>query len=174
MRMTPEQAKFLLNEVLLPQVQNEAKTTKRVFESMPADQGGYKPDPKSMGAWELATHIAGADNMFLDGIPKGAFDHTGTTVPDSVKTPAELAAWYEAAIAKGTAGLASLKPEDLVRVIDFFGVFKMPAVSYLQVLCSHSIHHRGQLSAYLRPMGGKVPAIYGGSADEPFQMPASA
>jgi len=44
-----------------------------------------------------------------------------------------------------------------------------PAFSYLQFAQDHLVHHRGQLSTYLRPMGGKVPDIYGGSADEPFQ-----
>jgi uncharacterized damage-inducible protein DinB len=45
---------------------------------------------------------------------------------------------------------------------------------YLQFMLMHLSHHRGQLSTYLRPMGSKVPSIYGGSADEPFQMPAKA
>jgi uncharacterized damage-inducible protein DinB len=47
-------------------------------------------------------------------------------------------------------------------------------VQFLGLVSNHSIHHRGQLSSYLRPMGSKVPKIYGGSADEPFEMPASA
>jgi uncharacterized damage-inducible protein DinB len=49
----------------------------------------------------------------------------------------------------------------------------MPAAFYLQFLNNHSIHHRGELATYLRPMGSKVPQIYGGSYDEPFQPPAS-
>jgi uncharacterized damage-inducible protein DinB len=49
-----------------------------------------------------------------------------------------------------------------------FGMFNLPAVMYLQFMLNHSIHHRGQLSAYLRPMGAKVPSIYGGSFDEPM------
>jgi uncharacterized damage-inducible protein DinB len=53
-------------------------------------------------------------------------------------------------------------------------VFNLPAVAYLGFLNNHSIHHRGQLAAYLRPMGSKVPNIYGGSFDEPMQMPAGA
>ena len=57
--------------------------------------------------------------------------------------------------------------------IDFFGVFNFPAVMYLTFLNNHMIHHRGQLSTYLRAMGGKVPSIYGGSADEPFQAAAA-
>jgi uncharacterized damage-inducible protein DinB len=57
----------------------------------------------------------------------------------------------------------------MTRVVDFFGLFKWPAVSYLGFGNNHSIHHRGQLAAYIRSMGGKVPAIYGGSADEPWK-----
>jgi len=54
-------------------------------------------------------------------------------------------------------------------VIPFFGVMEMPAVAYLNFMNLHTAHHRGQLSTYLRPMGSKVPSIYGGSADEPFK-----
>ena len=64
-------------------------------------------------------------------------------------------------------------PEQLVTPIEFFGVFNLPAVAYLGFLNNHSIHHRGELATYLRPMGSKVPSIYGGSYDEPFQPPAS-
>ena len=53
----------------------------------------------------------------------------------------------------------------LVKMIDFRGVFKFPAVNFLQVGLNHSIHHRGQLTMYLRPMGAKVPSIYGESYD---------
>ncbi|MBM3756134.1 MAG: hypothetical protein FJW38_19370 [Acidobacteria bacterium] len=62
--------------------------------------------------------------------------------------------------------------EALASERNFFGAFNFPAVVYLNWANIHSIHHRGQLSAYLRSMGGKVPSIYGGSADEPFQMPS--
>jgi uncharacterized damage-inducible protein DinB len=51
---------------------------------------------------------------------------------------------------------------------------KMPAVNYLLFTLTHMVHHRGQLSTYLRPMGGKVPSIYGGSFDEKWQAPADA
>jgi uncharacterized damage-inducible protein DinB len=52
-------------------------------------------------------------------------------------------------------------------------VFNLPAAFYLGFLNNHSIHHRGELATYLRPMGSKVPQIYGGSYDEPFQMPGA-
>ena len=54
----------------------------------------------------------------------------------------------------------------MAAVINFFGVFNYPTVTYLTFLSNHSIHHRGQLSAYLRAMGSLVPAIYGPSGDE--------
>ena len=56
-------------------------------------------------------------------------------------------------------------PPTPARIIELFGVYKMPAVAYLSMALRHSIHHRGQLSSYARAMGGKVPAIYGPSAD---------
>jgi uncharacterized damage-inducible protein DinB len=66
-----------------------------------------------------------------------------------------------------------LTPAQLLTPIEFFGVFNLPAAFYLQFLNNHSIHHRGELATYLRPMGSKVPQIYGGSYDQPFQPPVS-
>jgi uncharacterized damage-inducible protein DinB len=57
----------------------------------------------------------------------------------------------------------------LVKQVKFY-VFDYPLLVYVQFMLSHTIHHRGQLSVYLRPMGAKVPSIYGGSADEPMTM----
>jgi uncharacterized damage-inducible protein DinB len=59
---------------------------------------------------------------------------------------------------------ADLSPE-----VDFYGT-KRPNAHYLVFCVVHGAHHRGQLAAYLRPLGGKVPSIYGGSADEPYQV----
>ena len=61
--------------------------------------------------------------------------------------------------------LPKLSGEQLAKIVDFRGVFQMPAVAYLNFSLHHTIHHRGQLSTYLRAMGGKVPAIYGESYD---------
>jgi uncharacterized damage-inducible protein DinB len=55
--------------------------------------------------------------------------------------------------------------EQLVRIIDLLGMVQMPAVNFVALSVKHSVHHRGQLSTYLRPMGGKVPGIYGPTAD---------
>jgi len=173
--MTPEQATFLLNEIYLPQIRNEHKTTRRVIEAVPADQSGWKPDAKSKSALDLAWHIASSECFFLNGIAEGKYERTGDgSMPASIKTPADVLKWYDENHAKATSRVTQLSGDSLVRPIDFFGVFKFPAVAYAGFMCSHSIHHRGQLSSYLRPMGSKVPSIYGPSADEGVPATASA
>ena len=52
--------------------------------------------------------------------------------------------------------LTHLTNEQLTKIVDFRGMFQLPAVVYLNFVIHHSIHHRGQLSMYLRPMGAKV------------------
>jgi uncharacterized damage-inducible protein DinB len=86
----------------------------------------------------------------------------------------DILSWYETNYADRIAKLKALPADKLTQVIPAFGVFELPAVMYLNFMLMHMAHHRGQLSAYLRPMGSKVPRIYGGSADEPFEMPAQA
>lgn len=170
--MTPEQASFLLNEVYLPQIRNEQKTTRRVIEAVPAERSGWKPDPKSKSALELAWHIASSECFFVSGIVKGKFESGDGSMPASIKTPADVLKWYDENFNQLVAQLGQIKGDDLVRMIDFFGMFNFPAIVYAGLACSHSIHHRGQLSTYLRPMGAKVPSIYGPSADA--EMPSSA
>ena len=82
-------------------------------------------------------------------------------------------AYYDAEIPKAIEAVKKLTPEQLAKPVQFFA-WTNPNVAYAQFLLKHTIHHRGQLSAYLRPMGAKVPAIYGGSADEPFDTAAAA
>ena len=70
--------------------------------------------------------------------------------------------------------LTNATPEQLMRVVDFRGMLQMPAVSYLLLGLRHTIHHRGQLSSYLRCMGAKVPAMYGESYDSEQARKAAA
>jgi uncharacterized damage-inducible protein DinB len=171
--MTNDQAEFLLKQVLLPQINQERTTTRRVIEAIPADKSGWKPDPKSKSALELAWHIASSECFFLNGVAEGKFNPGGGSMPDSIKTPADILKWYDENIAKATAAVSSVNGDALNRTIDFFGVFNFPGIVYVNLMSNHSIHHRGQLSTYLRPMGSKVPKIYGGSADEPIEIPAA-
>src|SRR5579883_624963 len=170
--MTPDQAEFLLKEVYLPQIHNERKTTRRVIEAIPQDKSGWRPDPTSKTALELAWHLASSECFFLNGVAAGNFA-SGGAMPEHIKTSADVVKWYDENSAKATAAVSALKGDALTRPIDFRGVFNFPAIVYVGLMNSHCIHHRGQLATYLRPMGAKVPRIYGGSADEPMEIPAT-
>ena len=78
---------------------------------------------------------------------------------------ADVARWYADDFGQDLGRIAALPVDALMKVVDFRGIFQLPAVAYLHTAQIHSIHHRGQLSMYLRPMGAKVPAIYGESYD---------
>lgn len=171
--MQPEQATFLLN-FLLPQIRNEHTLTKKVIEAVPVDKGEYQPDPRSMTALDLAWHIAASESFFMDGASSGQFNFGGGKRPDTIRSSADVVAWYTEHFEKSVEQASKMTPEQLLKSIDFHGMFNFSAIVYLQLMLSHSIHHRGQLSAYLRPMGAKVPSIYGGSADEPMPMADSA
>jgi uncharacterized damage-inducible protein DinB len=85
--------------------------------------------------------------------------------PETLQTPADILGWYEKEFSANLQRLQQLKDEDLLKIVDFRGMFQLPAVLYLNFILKHTIHHRGQLSMYLRPMGAKVPSIYGESYD---------
>jgi hypothetical protein len=77
----------------------------------------------------------------------------------------EIAEWYGEEYLKNFDAVSRLSREQLIKIVDFRGLFQRPAYTFLQAGLLHAVHHRGQLSTYLRPMGGKVPAIYGESYD---------
>jgi uncharacterized damage-inducible protein DinB len=163
--MTADQAMFLLQSVYLGTLKNESGITKRILEAVPADKCEYKPDPVSKSAIELVRHIAAADNRFVEAVVNGVFDTNPAMIPDNIKTPREIAAWYEQRHAKNIDALSKLNGDQLAKIVDFRGMFQWPAVKFLVFGLHHTIHHRGQLSAYLRSMGAKVPSIYGESYD---------
>ena len=163
--MQPDQASFLLHGVFLPALKNERRITQTVIEAIPLDKGDYRPDPVSKSALELAWHIVATEMRFMDAVLAGQFDFTPRPLPDSIKTSRDLSAWYTENFAARFERLTKLSQEQLLKVVDFRGLFQLPAVMYLEFVLHHSIHHRGQLSMYLRPMGAKVPAMYGESYD---------
>jgi len=165
--MTSEQALFL-RDLLLHAIQEEFSTTKRVLAAVPDERSDYRPDPKYRTARELAWHIVDSEIQFFDGIARGSFG--SEEAPNPTSKMAEMIAHYDAHFKAGVEKIREMSGEQLAATINFFGVAEFPAVIYLTWLSNHSIHHRGQLSAYLRPMGAKVPAIYGPSGDEMWQQ----
>lgn len=167
--MSPEQAKGI-SLFLLEAIEQESTLTRKVLAAVPAEKTDYRPHPTNMSALELATHIATSEIWFLNGIAAASFP---MEEGPKFSSPAEALAFYEREFPAALAKVKALSGEQLSTVVDFFGM-KFPNVVYLNFSQVHSVHHRGQLSTYLRPMGAKVPSIYGGSADEPFQMTGSA
>ena len=168
--MTPQDASAVRN-FLLPQIDDEMKTTRRVLAAVPEDKADYKPHETSMTAGDLARHIAFVEIWFLEGVLKGEF-----AAPDDSSMPSTIAGVLEAYDGQAPALLAKVRDltgEQLAQPVTFYS-WTLPRVAYLQFLQKHTIHHRGQLSAYLRPMGSRVPSIYGGSADEPMTTEAGA
>jgi len=164
--MTSEEAK-LLCKVFVDTIQQETETTKKVMRAIPEAKKAYKPETKSMSAHDLAWHIATSEVWFMDGVLAGQF--VMTEPPAAPGTISAIVNWYETNHRERVNKLKSLPADKLMKPIPLFPGMELPAVAYLYLLNLHSSHHRGQLSTYLRPMGSKVPAIYGGSADEPMQ-----
>ena len=172
--LTAEQAHVLVHNVLLGTIKTESRTTKSVIAAVPGNNLDYRPDPCAKSANELLRHIAVADNFFLEAVVNGVFNPKSVSIPDDLKAPAEIANWYEQTYAKNFEALTQLPGEKLIKVVDFRGMFQLPAFQFIQFGLLHAIHHRGQLSTYLRPMGGKVPAIYGESYDSAEAKKAAA
>lgn len=170
--MNPADAK-LVADFLLSTIEMEIPTTTRVFAAVPGDRLDYRPDRVSKNALELIRHITLEDEWILNAVADGRF----APVPDQsdacgLMTPADAIAQYPDRVRAAMARVRALPAEDLVRQVDLMGAIQMPAIQFLSLMVRHSAHHRGQLSAYLRAMGGKVPSIYGPSADTMMAAPA--
>lgn len=160
------QAAAGLREFLVGSLTSETAVTRNVILAITNPQ--FKLDEKSSTAIERAQHIVSVEVQFVNEIAAGAFsmEPRYTNLPSD---PTALVAWYDKELPQALKAVQKMTPEQLSNVLDFYGAFQFPAVMYLDFAVKHSVHHRGQLSAYLRPMGSKVPSIYGGSADEPWQ-----
>jgi uncharacterized damage-inducible protein DinB len=164
--LTPEFV-FAYRELVLSTIAAESRATRKVIAAVPEAARRYKHDEKSKTAHELAWHLAESEVKFLDSIADMSF--TMGAPPSAPATIGEILAWYDENFPRALKRVRDMTPEQLLTPVDFFGVITEPVFKYLLLVNNHSVHHRGQLATYLRPMGSKVPSIYGGSADEPFQ-----
>jgi uncharacterized damage-inducible protein DinB len=160
-------------DFLIADFQNEMPATLRVFEAVPAGHLGYRPDPKAKTGLGLVRHITLEDEWLLNSIADGEF----TTPPDDsdacgIMTPADAIARYKIKVPAALDRVRAMPAEKLTKVLDLLGMIQMPAINFLALALKHSVHHRGQLSTYLRPMGGKNPSIYGPTADLQIKQPA--
>ncbi|MGE5205521.1 MAG: DinB family protein [Chlamydiota bacterium] len=155
-------------DMMAGSIAREMETTKKIIAAIPdARSRDYRPDPKARNAFELAWHIVSSEVQMLDEIADAKFSMEPRF--QEPKTISEMLAWYETNLPRALDRVRALSDQQLTKPVDFYGAFNYPAVYYLGFVTSHSIHHRGQLSTYLRPLGAKVPSIYGGSADEDWK-----
>lgn len=150
---------------LLDDHEREMATTRKVIAAMPEGQPDYAPSPKCTPALKLAFHIPAAEALFIGGILAGSFTYD-PKVADGIDSVAAVLAWGDAHLPPLIGQARQAPAEVWTRELDFFGVMKLTGLDTLSLALKHSVHHRGQLSSYLRPMGGKVPGIYGPSADD--------
>ena len=153
-------------------LENECATTRKVIAAFPDAQLDFKPGEKAKSAHELIWHLVQSEIWFGSAILKGEFGAESEAAAPA--TVAEMVAAYDAEVPKIIAQTKEISGDQLAKVVSFYNVFNFPLVMYMNFWLVHSVHHRGQLSTYLRCVGARVPSIYGGSADEPFEMPASA
>ena len=165
--MTADQAKAAA-DAMAALWEGEFQATANVIAAVKDDNRDYKPDGKSRTAWELATHLATADIWFMDCIAAGRFEFDQEKAKAAVAAfpnVAAVAAFYRQAFPEKLAALKALPAAQMAETLDFFSVMQKPRAAWIGFANNHSVHHRGQLAAYLRAMGSKVPDIYGPSAD---------
>lgn len=165
--MTADQAKTTA-ETLASLWEGEFPATCQVLAAVKDDNRSYKPDAKSRTAWEIATHLATSDIWFIDCVLNGKFEFNPEAAKQAeaqFKTVSDIVEFYKKTFPEKLAQVRALPADKLTPMVSFFGMMEMPNVKYLGFANNHSIHHRGQLAAYLRAMGSKVPNIYGPSAD---------
>lgn len=159
-------------QALTAELLAEAATTRRVLERVPNDQLEWKPKPKSMTLGQLAHHIATVPQGLTDAARADEFDVTNVKFdfPQPQNMVAVLAA-FDSGVRVAADYLKSLTDAQLDASWRMFRgdktVMAMPRYNFLRsIMFNHWIHHRGQLSVYLRLLDVPVPSIYGPSADE--------
>lgn len=153
-------------DFLVADFEREMQTTLRVLEAVPHGRLDYQPDAKAKTGLGLVLHIALEDSWLLNGIADGTF----TPPPDDsdacgIMNPADAVARYRSSVPPALDRVRAMSGDQLASTLNLFDMMTTSGVNFLVMALKHSVHHRGQLSTYLRAMGGTVPGIYGPTAD---------
>ena len=141
---------------------DESTTTGKVLSRIP-EGSDYRPDPKSRTAKEIAWQIVCEEKMIIDALENGAAEWAPPATPGTMK---EVCDTYDNQSSDIVRRLQALPPERWHGTLEFFGK-QRPASPMAWGFLFDIVHHRGQITTYLRPMGSTVPQVYGPSADEP-------
>ena len=141
---------------------DESKTTRNVISRIP-EGSDYRPDSKSRTAQEIAWQIVCEEKMIIEALENGRAEWAPPPMPESMK---EVLDTYEKQSADIVNRWNALSSDKWNGALEFFGG-ERPASPMAWSFLFDIVHHRGQISTYLRPMGSTVPQIYGPSGDEP-------
>ena len=161
-----------LATAFLAEMENEAKTARECLSRVPADKFEWKPHEKSMAMGRLAVHVAEMFGWTKETLTQDVLDFaTADFKPFEPSTTDELLAFFDDHVAKAKEILAATPDETFFTEWTMRNgetvYFTMPKVAVMRsFVMNHIIHHRGQLSVYLRLNDIPVPSIYGPSADE--------
>ena len=157
-------------DALMPEFDREMNTTRKLLERVPDDRFEWTPHPKSMSLGQLAQHVATLPMWGSVTITRPEIDLAGDPLPVA-KTRSELLAMFDKHVADTRAALDGKSDAELAApwTLKSKGqtVFTAPKVAvWRNFVMNHLIHHRGQLSVYLRMQDATIPSIYGPSGDE--------
>ncbi len=160
-----------INDGLMSELQHEAATTRKVLERIPTETFDWKPHEKSMSMRQLAGHVADMFGWYTPTLEEDELDFaSGYEEPKPANTE-ELVAMFDKNVAAAAESLQKAEPESFTKDWTLRNgeqiYFTMPKAAVLRTfVMNHIVHHRGQLSVYLRLNDIPVPSIYGPSADE--------
>jgi uncharacterized damage-inducible protein DinB len=161
-----------ISDSLLPEFDHEMATTRKTLERIPEDKLSWAPHEKSMKLGRLAGHVAELPNFATMTIKTDSIDlASGGYQPLTGTSQKQVLDAFDKAASAARAAIAGATDEELMQpwTLLYGGktIFAMPRVAAVRaMMMSHMIHHRGQLSVYLRLNNVPVPSIYGPSADE--------
>ena len=158
-------------DALVPEFDHEMTTTRKLLERVPEEKFDWKPHAKSFSLGALATHVATIPMWGAETLNKSEIDISGGQPPASPASKTELLATFDKNVATTRAALAGRTDAELMGIWSLkrggHTIFSMPkAVVWRSFVLNHLVHHRGQLSVYLRLLDVPVPSMYGPSADE--------
>ncbi|MBC7898231.1 MAG: DinB family protein [Cytophagaceae bacterium] len=166
-----------MSDALLPEFDVEMATTRRLLERVPSDRATWKPHPKSFSIAHLAQLVAAMPGWITMTIKQTSLDLSAGPAYSNQPTEA-LVAMFDKNVQEARETLAAASDADLgVSWSLMMGekvMMTMPRGAVVRQNINHLIHHRGQLSVYLRLLDVPLPSIYGPTADEPWgSKPAS-
>jgi len=158
-------------DAMLPEFDHEMSVTRKLLERVPEDKADWKPHAKSMSLGQLAQHVATLPQWGSMTLKQQEFDLGANPPNEPIRTRAELLSTFDRLVADTRGALAGKTDAELMAPWalkkDGHTIFQMPKASvWRSFVISHLVHHRGQLSVYLRLHDVPVPSIYGPSADE--------